>query len=232
MKKVALIISCEHAVDTVPDQYLSLFIPYQALLASHRGIDFGALTIADDIAQHIPSDFVQARSTRLLVDCNKSPHHPRCFSAVTRNLSADEKEKIMNHYYWPFRNQVMALIKERIEQGDQVWHLSIHSFTPVLNEIIRNADIGLLYDPQRESEKTLAKRWKREIKLLNPEYKVRMNYPYKGTSDGFTSLMRKQYNNKEYTGIELECNQAITLNAQKIITLKKCITNSLLKLIW
>ncbi|CEG58104.1 N-formylglutamate amidohydrolase [Legionella fallonii] len=232
MKKFALVISCEHAVDTVPGQYLPLFASFKPLLASHRGIDFGALTIAEYLTKQIPSDFIKATCTRLLIDCNKSINHPRCFSEVTQNLSTEEKQKIMDNYYWPFRLQTMDIIKHHIEHGSQVLHLSVHSFTPILNGIARNADIGILYDPQRSSEKRLASQWRAELKKLAPEYKIRMNYPYKGISDGFTRMMRKQYTDMEYIGIELESNQAITLDNKKIDNLKIILADSLLKLIY
>ncbi len=232
MNNRALVISCEHAVDTVPEQYRPLFASFKPLLASHRGIDFGALDIAEYLTKQIPSDFIQATSTRLLIDCNRNVNHPQCFSEVTQNLSAEEKQRIMDNYYWPFRHQAMTKIKQHIENGSQVLHLSIHSFTPVFNGVTRNADIGLLYDPQRTSEKILATQWKAELKKLAPEYKTRMNYPYKGISDGFTSMMRKRYTSAEYIGIELESNQAITLDNEKIGNLKKTFADSLLKLIY
>lgn len=231
MKKIALVISCEHAVDTVPELYLPLFAPYKALLNSHRGIDFGALAIAEHFKEQIPCDFVQATSTRLLIDCNKAINHPRCFSEVTKDLSSTEKQIIINGYYRPFREQVITHIKKHIAREFKVLHFSIHSFTPVLNNIVRNADIGLLYDPQRPSEKILARQWKVELKKLSPEYRIRMNYPYKGISDGFTSAMRKQYASEDYMGIEVETNQALTTNVQNLNTLKNILTTSLLKLI-
>jgi predicted N-formylglutamate amidohydrolase len=227
MKKIALILSCEHAVDTIPEQYLSLFVPFKALLASHRGIDFGALAIAEHIKTKIPCDFVQATTSRLLIDCNRSLNRSQCFSEVTKDLSSIEKQKIISSYYMPFRQQVMALIKKHIEMGSQVWHFSIHSFTPVMNNMIRNADIGLLYDPQRSTEKLLAKQWKIEINKQAPKYKIRMNYPYSGISDGFTSSMRKFYSGEDYVGIEVESNQALTQNAHNLGTLKNILTNSL-----
>lgn len=101
------------------------------------------------------------------------------------------KEKILDEFYFPFRNRVMDHIHQLISQGLQVWHLSTHSFTPVMNNIIRTTDIGLLYDPRSNSEKILARQWQKEIKTLHPQLKVRMNYPYKGISDGFTTSLRK-----------------------------------------
>nr|WP_238143946.1 hypothetical protein [Legionella pneumophila] len=58
MKHIALLISCEHAVNTVPYDYQMLFECHKELLESHRGIDFGALEIAQSIHKKKPLQFV------------------------------------------------------------------------------------------------------------------------------------------------------------------------------
>jgi predicted N-formylglutamate amidohydrolase len=231
MKRIAIVISCEHAVNTVPEEYNALFEPFQSLLITHRAIDYGALAIAEYLQETIHCDFAQATTTRLLVDCNRSIAHFQCFSEITQNLSPTEKQRIINLYYLPFRHQIIAFIKNHIAKGFQVLHLSIHSFTPVMNDLVRNADIGLLYDPRRAAEKELAKKWKVEIKKQDPKYRVRMNYPYMGISDGFTSALRKQFTNNEYMGIEVESNEGLTKNAYSLDTLKNILAVSLLNII-
>ncbi|KTD55346.1 N-formylglutamate amidohydrolase [Legionella quateirensis] len=231
MKNIAIVISCEHAVDTVPEEYTTLFAPFKELIKTHRGIDFGALAIARYLKDTLPSDFIQAHATRLLIDCNRSLNRPSCFSEVTRDLPAEEKNKIIKLYYQPFREQVTNLIQKHINQKLQVWHFSIHSFTPVMNDQVRATDIGLLYNPQRPSEKDLCEQLQKEIQQLNPEIRVRRNYPYKGISDGFTTFLRKKFTDTEYVGIEIESNQSLTLNEQSIDILKKILSDSLLKLI-
>nr|WP_238143945.1 N-formylglutamate amidohydrolase [Legionella pneumophila] len=161
-----------------------------------------------------------------MVDCNRSINHPHCFSEITKNLPSDEKKKILDQFYFPFRNQVMNHIHQLISQGLQVWHLSTHSFTPVMDNIIRTTDIGLLYDPQSHSEKILARQWQKEIKILHPQLKVRMNYPYKGISDGFTTSLRKKYSYHEYIGIELEVNQKLVFHNHSLDTLKNTLSLS------
>lgn len=84
MKNIALLISCEHAVNTVPYEYQTLFEPHKAILDSHRGIDFGALEIAQSIHKNNHCSLFQATCTRLLVDCNRSINHPHCFSEITK----------------------------------------------------------------------------------------------------------------------------------------------------
>lgn len=46
MKEIALIVSCEHAVNTVPQAYRNLFAPHLELLETHRGFDLGAQSLA------------------------------------------------------------------------------------------------------------------------------------------------------------------------------------------
>jgi len=226
-QSMALIISCEHAVNTIPKRYQDLFAPYQKLLESHRGIDFGALDIAKYLKDSFSCDFFHATTSRLLIDYNRSLHHPHCFSEITKNLSVQEKQKIISHYYLPYREQVIAKIDEFHSNKKPVLHLSIHSFTPIMNDQVRNADIGFLYDPQRPLEKNLAKKWQLSIKKQDPAYRVRLNYPYRGISDGFTSFLRQRYSAMDYLGIEIECNQTVTRDDSKINSLKHVLALSL-----
>jgi predicted N-formylglutamate amidohydrolase len=227
MKPLTLVISCEHAVNTIPATYQKLFAPYQELLETHRSIDFGALEIASDLKQMFNCDFVQAQATRLLIDCNRSLTHPHCFSEITASLPLAEKQQIIQQYYLPFRQEVEQKIKRCIAQGQQVLHLSIHSFTPIFKMTNRNADIGLLYDPRRMSEKVFAKHWQQQLKQYNHWLRVRMNYPYRGVSDGFTSALRKQFSDQDYIGIEVESNQALVQNEKTLVILTDALATTL-----
>ena len=86
-------------------------------------------------------------------------------------------------------------------------HLSSHSFTPELDGKVRNADIGLLYDPARQHEGNLCERWKALLKTCAAESTHRRNYPYAGKGDGLTTSFRRHLPPRPYVGIELEVNQ-------------------------
>lgn len=227
MKKPTIIISCEHAVNTVPVPYQALFVGYESLLNSHRGIDFGALPIADYLSDALDCDLVSANATRLLIDCNRSLNHRHCFSSVTKKLSSAEKDTLVREFYLPFRQQTEALIAKQIRAGNPVYHLSIHSFTPTLDGQTRNADIGLLYDPKHASEKNLAHRWQQHLRQVDGRLRVKLNYPYRGTSDGFTTALRKQYSANQYAGLEIECNQALVDENQSLAHLACVLAKSL-----
>lgn len=231
MKKLAVVLSCEHAVNTIPQAFSALFAPYQTLLNSHRGIDFGAADIALELQKTLGCELVLATVSRLLIDCNRSVSRSRCFSEITQQLSDFEKQGVIQNYYSPFRQQVSEIIQQHIQEGAQVRHLSIHSFTPELQGVVRNADIGILYDPTRPSEKKLAKQWQEAIKNQAPQYRIRLNYPYRGNSDGFTTALRKQWPDGNYLGIELEANQALTLNDQGLASMKAVFSTTLAQLL-
>ena len=172
MRKITLVLSCEHAVNTVPEEYQVYFAPYQSLLETHRGFDRGAVVIAQKLSIFFKTELITAKATRLLIDCNRSLSHPHCFSEITTPLPKKEKAILIQQYYLPFRQQVEQVIKKHIEQNQEVWHLSLHSFTPTYNTITRNADIGLLYDPKRPREVFLAKHWQQQMKKQKQNLRI------------------------------------------------------------
>lgn len=201
------LITCEHGGNRVPAPYQALFAGHEELLASHRGWDPGALALARDLAQALDAPLYYATVSRLVIDLNRSVGHPRLYGEATRNVSPALRREIMEHHYLPYRNRVERHIQQAVAAGQRVLHLSAHSFTPVLNGQVRNADVGLLYDPARPGEVALARRWQAALKTAARDLRVRRNYPYSGTSDGFTAYLRRRFPAVSYVGIELEINQ-------------------------
>jgi len=94
-----------------------------------------------------------------------------------------------------------------VKRARRVVHVSSHTFTPVRNGIVRRADVALLYDPARAPERRLCRHWQRALQALARRWRVRRNYPYRGSSDGLTRYLRERFAADEYVGIELEINQ-------------------------
>jgi predicted N-formylglutamate amidohydrolase len=202
------IVTCEHGGNRIPSRYRSLFEGRDELLATHRGYDAGALQLARDMARRLDAAYFASTTSRLLIDLNRSLLHPRLYSEVTRSASKSVQKEIRQRYYQPYRTKVEAQVAAAIARGERVIHLSCHSFTPVLNQKLRNADIGLLYDTARDEEGQLCRSWQRALKARVPDLKVRLNYPYAGTDDGFTTSLRRQFPGAHYIGIEVEVNQS------------------------
>lgn len=214
MPEPKLLITCEHAVNHVPDHWAYLFEAQPGMLDSHRGWDPGAWALAKALAADFAAPCIAAQVSRLLVDHNRSPHNHALWSEFSRTLPADGKETILNNYYHPFRNRAGQWIAERIGAGDRVVHISVHSFTPVYEGRVRDLEIGLLYDPGRSNEAFFADLWKTAICRSCEELRVRFNVPYRGRSDCHQTTYRNSYDCRDYVGIELEANQALFADDQ------------------
>ena len=202
-----VLITCEHGGNRIPPRYRALFAGFEALLHSHRGYDPGALVVARKLARVLDAPLFVSTTSRLLIDLNRSIGHPKLYSEATRDAPAAVRREILDRHYLPYRSAVEAHVAAAIARGSRVIHLASHSFTPVLDGVVRNADIGLLYDPARAGEAELCRRWQARLKAQAPELKVRRNYPYTGRSDGFTAFLRRRFPSDLYVGIELEINQ-------------------------
>jgi len=209
-----LILSCEHASGSVPARYNRCFASASAqrALASHRGLDIGALGVARAFRRAFRCPLFHARVTRLLVDTNRSPHHARLHSEFSRTLPASERTELLQAYYYPYRIELRNAVAAIVRSGQRAVHVSLHSFTPRLAGQVRTADIGLLYDPARAPEARFAARWREQLGSAAPALRVRRNYPYRGVDDGLCTWLRSEFSARSYLGIELEMNQRFFLD--------------------
>ena len=205
--RCALLLSCEHGGNRVPEPWQPLLAGQEELLASHRGYDPGVAGFARWLAAQLRAPLHLADVTRLLVELNRSPGHPGLFSAFTRPLDRLERERLLQLYYHPYRTAVERHIAQLLTVHDQVCHVSLHTFTPELDGVVRTADIGLLYDPQRTREKTFCRDWQETIARRADGWRVRRNYPYRGAADSFVTHLRRRFPADSYLGFELELNQ-------------------------
>src|SRR5690606_35692473 len=139
-------LSCEHGGNRIPARWAPLFEGADEVLASHRGWDPGALSLARTLARRLGAPLVATTVSRLLVEPNRSPGHPRLFSEFTHGLPAAERKELLARYFMPHRARVRAVAEGVRERSGRVLHLGVHSFTPVLDGRIRDVDLGVLYD--------------------------------------------------------------------------------------
>ncbi|MGJ8745952.1 N-formylglutamate amidohydrolase [Polaribacter sp.] len=215
-----LVITCEHGGNEIPQKFNTIFSDKE-ILNTHKGYDLGALDVFNTLK---PLAIYTNYSiiSRLLIELNRSLWHQNLFSEYTKNLSVLEKKDIIKTYYYVYRNSVENQIKTLITNHNTVVHLSIHSFTPILNGSVRNCDIGLLYDSSHQQEKKVAVQLKKALHAINPLWNVRFNYPYLGKADGFTTHLRKRFH-KNYIGIEIEINQKFSKNNIMNLQLKEAV---------
>jgi predicted N-formylglutamate amidohydrolase len=227
----ALVLSCEHGGNRVPRAYAPLFAGAGRVLASHRGWDKGALALARVLAKRTSAPLFAAETTRLLVDLNRADDNPAVFSRFTRELPDELRDALIEDWHRPHRQRVIAAIERLVARRRSVLHVAVHSFTPVMNGVVRNADIGLLYDPGRVRERGIARAWKAALREATPSLRVRSNYPYGGVSDGLTRALRRRVVDRDYAGIELEVNQRLVGDRRRFAGLCDAIAASLLQVV-
>jgi predicted N-formylglutamate amidohydrolase len=166
-------------------------------------------SLAEQLSSALKAPFLSSTVTRLLVDLNRSPHHPRVCSEFTRSLDRCARNDLITKWHSPHRAAVQETVEGQARRGRRVLHLGIHSFTPVLNGVRRKPDIALLYDPAQLAELTLAKRWAVALGSAIPDFVIRRNDPYRGTSDGLTTMLRRALQAVTYLGFEIEINQRL-----------------------
>jgi predicted N-formylglutamate amidohydrolase len=204
---IQLFLSCEHGGNQIPADYKPLFEGDKEVLYTHRGWDRGALSLYNLFEKELKPTFaISSETCRLMVDLNRSLHRRTLFSEWTKPLPREQKQRILDDYYFPYRHTFIDALKKSIDQHNRVLHLSVHSFTPVLNGVVRQTDIGILYHPGRPWEKAFAAQWKASLAKYLPQMRVRFNYPYLGKPDGHVAYHRKMYPDALYAGIELELN--------------------------
>ena len=221
--------TCEHAGNEIPEAYKGLFLGAEEILETHRGYDPGALDLFRKLSR-LAVFSQEYMISRLLVEPNRSPGHPQLFSEFTGGLDQVQKEQILEDCYLPYRSYIESRIGNLISGGKQVLHLSVHTFTPQLQGETRNADIGLLFDPDRAPEAEFCQKFRNSLLQEDDQLNVRFNYPYLGIDDGFTTALRQAFP-QNYLGIEIEVNQKFVHKNQMEKRLKNVIFEALSKIL-
>jgi hypothetical protein len=210
-------------------------------LNTHAGLDIGALWMARKMSERLGVKLIYSEISRLVVDLNRTARMSGSFfeniKPFTKNLTPQE---ILGRYYWPYRMEVEEYLNQTLKSHESMLHLSIHSFTPKLKKEIRKAEVGILYDPHRPLEKEFAAILKDRLQYHRPpplkndgessknhDWRIRLNYPYMGVSDGFTPYLRKIFSDTQYAGVEIEFNQSWTAHEQRRSLILEAFMNAL-----
>jgi len=121
-------------------------------------------------------------------------------------LPQEEKDYLKEKIYHAYRTPVQESIRSSTRP---VLHLSVHSFTPVLGDEVRNLEVGILFDPERKKEEAFSHSLRTGLQQRLSDYRISYNEPYRGIDDGFTTHLRTIFPDEQYAGIEIEVNQKL-----------------------
>jgi len=204
-----ILLTCEHGGRDVPHAYRRLFRGQRAVLESHRGSDPGALGVALRMASRLAAPIIFSTVTRLLVDLNRSLDRPDLHSEFTAGLTEDERRRVVDAFYRPYRDSVARSVACATRAGHRVLHLGVHSCADVLRGEQRELDIALLFDEARTRERDFARAYREALAVRAGELRVPLNEPYRGADDGLTTALRGEFPEDRYLGLEIELRQGL-----------------------
>lgn len=216
-----IVVTSEHASNAVPKGLRPGLGVGGAVLRTHVAWDPGSRELASILAHQLGATQFMGRQTRLVVDLNRNRGSQQLIPKESfgvaipgnKKLSRQQREARIEKFWQPYRAAVEDAVRQAIEEEGECLHFSIHTFTPKLDGVVRDADAGILYDPRRPRERGFAERLRDELQAGHIE--TRLNYPYKGTADGLTTHLRKQFPKNRYMGIEIEVNQQLLENTRQ-----------------
>jgi len=210
----SLVLSCDHAVFAVPEWYREKFREHEDLLMSPAGWDPGALNLAQAFAMKTHTPLAHGEVTRLLVDLSRAPDDPDRFSELVESLTEEQRQKIHERYFVSYLDQQRERIASGLRIGPPVIHLSIHTFPREQDGVMTGTDVGILFDPTRSEEKSLASRWLTSLRAGAPELRFDANRPREGTGNGLLAMLRREFSGSDYVPVELEVCQSFFLDGK------------------
>jgi len=207
-----LVLSCEHAVCSVPEWYRERFKDSQDVLTSHLGWDPGALNLGQAFAMKFHSPLTHGEITRLLIDLDLAPDNPRRFSEFVAGLSEDQLVRMQERHLGAYHETLRQRIKSGIHVSPPVVHLSVHTFSPEFGLAPPATDIVVLSQGGRPNEVLLSGAWVAALRSAAPDLAISENPPYPGGSGELLQLLRQEFDPAHYLALRLDVSQSFFLN--------------------
>ncbi len=145
-----LLLVCEHASNSIPDQFDQLGLD-EDTLQSHIAFDPGALDLSVKLSGLLDATLVHSGASRLLYDCNRPPEASDAIPERSeiydvpgnKGLSIEQRQERSRLFYEPFKQLLATTLAQRSIATAIV---TIHSFTPSYNGHARTVELGVLHD--------------------------------------------------------------------------------------
>lgn len=147
------LLTCEHYSNGIPLKYAHYFTKAVEVLESHRGYDVRVAPLFLRL-EPLFDESRFFRYSRLLIEPNRQIQDKHLFSPFTSHLTTAEKADITSRYYHPYRKAVERFIAQYIDEG--VFHVSLHTFHPVLGNQKRETPVGISFDSGNQLEREVA----------------------------------------------------------------------------
>jgi len=205
-RKRGIVLVADHARRDLPEDYGSLGLP-AAEFDRHIAYDIGVEAVTRELAAALDVPAVLANFSRLLIDPNRGEDDPTLIrqlydgTVISGNypMAAKERERRLDDFYRPYHDAVGAMIASVAQaSGKAPFILSVHSFTPVMQGVIRPWHVGILWDLDDRAARPLI-----DMLAGDPALTVGDNEPYDGALRGDTMYRHAIVNGFAHALIEI-----------------------------
>lgn len=180
--KAPILLVCDHASNAFPAAMHQLGLA-DWVLEKHVALDIGAAMITRQLADRLDAPAVLSGYSRLIVDLNRQLHDVSAFIqvsdgiAVPGNLDLDEEEKQdrVDTFFRPYHDAISRQLESFKARGIVPAFISIHTCTPVFNNVVRHFHVGVMWDQDERIPVPLIERLRQD-----PELSIGDNEPYSG----------------------------------------------------
>ncbi len=142
----------DHAGTAIPAALGTLGLSSEDL-TRHIAVDVGVRKLGEALAVNLDAPFICQHYSRLVVDCNRHPGSPEAVPEVSdgtivagnQALSAADRAARIIEIHAPYQAVIAERLRERDAAGLETILVSLHSFTPVMDDVARPWDVGVLY---------------------------------------------------------------------------------------
>ncbi len=181
-----VLLVCDHASNRLPQSLAGLGLDPQQL-TEHIAWDPGAADVARALADRLDAPLVLSGYSRLAVDCNRPLQSSESIIEHTagiavpgnQQLSQEARAQRINALFHPYHRTIEQLLDKRRQSTRRL--ISIHSFTPLLQDQRRPWHIGISWKRDRRLADLLITRLQqhRHICLgINQPYPISDEFDY------------------------------------------------------
>ncbi|CAI3922524.1 Predicted N-formylglutamate amidohydrolase (HutG2) (PDB:2ODF) [Commensalibacter communis] len=200
---------CDHAGYAIPDQLKDLGLPEKDRYR-HIAWDIGIKNVGEQLSILLGATFITQTYSRLVIDCNRGENNLSLIAEKSdnslikgnQNLSSEQKHDRINEIYTPYHHTISTLIDGRLATNIQTIFISLHSFTPVMNDgFQRPWHAGILHGRNNQFSMIF-----KEILEENYHYPIGDNEPYALTEQNDYTVPTHAYQ-RNLPYLELEIRQ-------------------------
>ncbi len=147
-----LLLLGDHAGRAIPAALAGLGVPPDAM-DLHIAWDIGTAGLGERLATAVDACFIRQAYSRLVIDCNRRPETAGAMPAVSdgvvipgnADLDPEARAARREAIYAPYQARIGQELDTRQGRGQPTLLVSLHSFTPQMDGIVRPWRFGVLH---------------------------------------------------------------------------------------